>query len=560
MCVSPISCYQYNAASMITNILLESGTNLAYSYDELDRVVSETSVSSVTSVVAYSYDEVGNRLTKTKDDGTTVSYQYANGCNRLTGWTAASTNDFATCLASEISGSVSEIIGTNSGLGQCYVSNSLTGVSAIPSISGTNFSLAASLLPLAAGYNQIVAAIGDAAGNAGYATNTVLIQVITNASYGFSAAGCITNITYSGPGVSETLGLTWNSQYQLAEMTTNGVSAERYGFDPFGRRVWTAQGTTTNFHVYDGVHCIADLNATGGLIRTYTFGPGVDNLLALTVHTGTAAKTYFALSDHLGSVHAMVDESGTIVESYRFDAWGRVLGVYNGSGNTLTESAIGNRILWQGREYSWKTGLYYFRARWYDPITGRWMSNDPIGISGGLNQYCFCGNNPVNFTDPMGLQDLGSLPAAFGITGDPSAWALQVWAETQNDVRTPNDLWRKSEGIGRDETLYDASIRLETQYMGGHGPYGGGYAHSVFFGLLRREYGRIPAWWCVAGYNTIFERNWYLWNYSDPTSPGDREADWVGFALANRYSDLPMYEAALLVYPQPVNRPTKRCQ
>jgi RHS repeat-associated protein len=86
-----------------------------------------------------------------------------------------------------------------------------------------------------------------------------------------------------------------------------------------------------------------------------------------------------------------------------YDAWGRILGVYDGTGNPLTESAVGNNILWQGREYSWKTGLYYFRARWYDPITGRWVSNDPIGISGGLNQYVFCGNNPVNFTDPFGL-------------------------------------------------------------------------------------------------------------------------------------------------------------
>ena len=69
----------------------------------------------------------------------------------------------------------------------------------------------------------------------------------------------------------------------------------------------------------------------------------------------------------------------------------------------LTESAIGNRILWQGREYSWSTGLCYFRARWYDPINWRWLSNDPIGISGGLNQYVFCANNPVSSRDRFGL-------------------------------------------------------------------------------------------------------------------------------------------------------------
>ena len=57
----------------------------------------------------------------------------------------------------------------------------------------------------------------------------------------------------------------------------------------------------------------------------------------------------------------------------------------------------------QGREYSWTTGFYYFRARWYDPVTGRWLSPDPIGISGGLNQYVFVDNNPVNERDPSGL-------------------------------------------------------------------------------------------------------------------------------------------------------------
>jgi RHS repeat-associated protein len=103
----------------------------------------------------------------------------------------------------------------------------------------------------------------------------------------------------------------------------------------------------------------------------------------------------------LNSVLALVDENGAEVESYEYDAWGRTA-VLDADGNPLSESAIGNRYLFQGREYDSATGLYYFRARWYDPVSGRWLSKDPIGISGGLNLYAFCGNNPVNFTDPMG--------------------------------------------------------------------------------------------------------------------------------------------------------------
>jgi RHS repeat-associated protein len=98
-------------------------------------------------------------------------------------------------------------------------------------------------------------------------------------------------------------------------------------------------------------------------------------------------KTYYAIRDHQNTVWALVDGSGVVIESYDYDAWGRVLSVRDGDGTELARSAIGNRFLFQGREYSWTTGLYYFRARWYDPITGRWLSNDPIGISGGLNQY-----------------------------------------------------------------------------------------------------------------------------------------------------------------------------
>jgi RHS repeat-associated protein len=76
----------------------------------------------------------------------------------------------------------------------------------------------------------------------------------------------------------------------------------------------------------------------------------------------------------------------------------------------IPASAYGNRYLFQGREYDYTTQLYHFRARWYDPETGRWLSNDPIGISGGLNLYAFCANNPVCFVDPMGWAHFGKRP------------------------------------------------------------------------------------------------------------------------------------------------------
>ncbi|MBA4388267.1 MAG: hypothetical protein C0404_09825 [Verrucomicrobia bacterium] len=118
------------------------------------------------------------------------------------------------------------------------------------------------------------------------------------------------------------------------------------------------------------------MNRTGALIRAYVYG-GLDFPLAMINYTGGVAQTYFYLTDHQGTVRGIVNEAGNLVESYRLDAWGRVLGVYNGQGTLLSRSAIGNRLIFQGREYSWVSGLYYFRQRWLDPNYGRFISKDP---------------------------------------------------------------------------------------------------------------------------------------------------------------------------------------
>ncbi|MBQ7189263.1 MAG: RHS repeat-associated core domain-containing protein [Kiritimatiellae bacterium] len=74
----------------------------------------------------------------------------------------------------------------------------------------------------------------------------------------------------------------------------------------------------------------------------------------------------------------------------------------NVTSQPLSFPASQPRFTWQGREYSYATGLYNFRARWYDPAADRWLSKDPIGLEGGLNLYEAFGNNPVCFRDPEG--------------------------------------------------------------------------------------------------------------------------------------------------------------
>jgi RHS repeat-associated protein len=211
-------------------------------------------------------------------------------------------------------------------------------------------------------------------------------------------AGNITNMVRGGV----TLALSWNTQGQLTSVSTNGVFAESYAYDPLGRRSSTTGGGGTICHIYDGAQCVVDVSSAGTPLRSYTWGQGLDNLLAVTVFSTGATNTYYAVKDHLGSVQALVDAQGQIVESYACDVWGNTT-IRASDLSPLTSSQFGNRFMFQGREYSTATGFYNFRARWYAPTIGRWLSKDPIGLEGGLNLYVFCGNDPVNFTDPMGL-------------------------------------------------------------------------------------------------------------------------------------------------------------
>jgi RHS repeat-associated protein len=349
---------------------------------------------------------VGRRTAKSTAE---FDVNYANGDgDRLARWNVSRTN-----LAVSVAGYASEPIGTNAQIGMGQVYNSAG--SATPTISGTNFT--ATLQAEALGTQTVVVLISDVAGNVGVTTNRHVLTAYTTGAYSGDAAGCVTQIVYQGPLCEQNRVLAWDAEYRLTSVKTNGATAETHTYDPYGRRISTtdADGAVTRY-LNDGAHVLADLDATGGVLRTYFYGPNVDELLAMTVHTGVVAQTYYAIRDHQNTIWAWVNTNGAVVESYDFAAWGRVLAVTDGNGNALGGSAIGNRYLFQGREYSWATGLYYFRARWYDSVTGRWLSTDPIGINGGLNQYVAFGNNPVNFVDPLGLWELSiGVADAFGI-------------------------------------------------------------------------------------------------------------------------------------------------
>jgi RHS repeat-associated protein len=117
----------------------------------------------------------------------------------------------------------------------------------------------------------------------------------------------------------------------------------------------------------------------------------------LTVTQGT--NTYYYHKDGLGSVVNLTDAPGNAVKSYTYKSFGEI---YSETGSIVQP------FTFTGREYDPESGLYFYRARYYDPRAGRFLTKDPIGFGGGdVNLYRYIQNSPVNQIDPLGLWGLG---------------------------------------------------------------------------------------------------------------------------------------------------------
>lgn len=136
-----------------------------------------------------------------------------------------------------------------------------------------------------------------------------------------------------------------------------------------------------------------------------------------SVSTEGLYRILWPLSDQLGTVRDLIDSDGTRLEHRVYDSFGKLLlededfsGSTGGSvgmpsgGGTNTD-AIDSLFGYAGREWDKDVKLQFNRARWYDPATGRWISQDPIGFAAGdANLYRYVGNSPTNATDPSGLE------------------------------------------------------------------------------------------------------------------------------------------------------------
>jgi RHS repeat-associated protein len=183
---------------------------------------------------------------------------------------------------------------------------------------------------------------------------------------------------------------TWDFENRLTQAVVPGTGTVAFKYDPFGRRIYKSSPSFTGIFVYDGDDLIETLGPGGTVVSHYTQGQKIDEPLA---ELRSGGSSYYE-ADGLGSVTSLSSSTDTLANTYTYDSFGNV---------TNSTGTLRNPFQYTGREFDQETGINYYRARYYDPASGRFLGEDPIWFLGGINFYPYVRNNPISRIDPLGL-------------------------------------------------------------------------------------------------------------------------------------------------------------
>ena len=367
--------YTYDSANRVTQIVDSLSGTINYSYDDLDRLASETTPQGI---VNYTHDAANRRTSMTVGGQPAVNYTYDNA-NRLT---QVSQGSASVVMAYDAAGRRTSLTLPN-------------GV-----VTEYTYDLASQLTSLT--YKRSGNVLGnltyeyDAAGRrvsfGGSFAYTVSPQPFSSATYNAANRQLTSRgqtLSYDLNGNLESDGTntyTWDARGRLASISGPNSTAT-FQYDALGRRISkTVNGVTTAF-LYDGFKVVQEQSVSLG--NANLLNGGIDEVFA----RHDAGGSWSPLRDVLGSYISLSDSAGTLTGEYAYEPFGDF------AANSTANST--NSTHYTGREND-GTGLQFNRARYYSPALQRFISEDPIGMRGGLNLYAYAGNNPLGFSDPFG--------------------------------------------------------------------------------------------------------------------------------------------------------------
>lgn len=391
--------YAYNLRGLLTTLTYPGNTTVTRGYDSAGRLTSVADWLNHTTTFAYDADS--NLTTETYANGILGTFAFdaadrmSSTVDSLSGTQFLSLTYHRDADGQLTQGSATQQYGydttnrvnswTNSGASTTY------GYDAADEITGITGSASTTM-----GY--------DVAGQVGTFVTTSGGNTTQNLSYSYDAQGNRTQVSDNLAHTSTTFG------YDQANRLKSYGSSASYQYDGNGLRASkVVSGTTTNYawDISGSLPLMILANNTD-----WIYGPG-GVVLEEIVPTNTV---YYYHQDQLGSTRKVTDSTGTVVRSYTFDPWGNV---------SSTSGTLSTPFQFAGEYTDMESGLFYLRARYYDPVTGQLTSLDPA-LAITRAPYVYVGDSPLDATDPTGQ--------SAGCAGNVCETSLQKsWRPTSPD-------------------------------------------------------------------------------------------------------------------------------
>lgn len=386
--------FEYNNAGLRTRRTGHDGFVLHYAYDAAGRLVRLSDSANVEHI-RYTYDTVGRLSREDKGNGTYTTYAYDSAGRLLSLVNAAPGNT------------------VQSRFDYTYaVSGNRTSMTTLDGKTSYDYDATGQLIGVTYPDGHRVTYIYDAAGNrisvtdngvsTAYTTNKLNQYTgVGNDVYTYDADGNMTTKTDA----TGTTSYAYDAENRLIRVSTPVSGTWQYTYDALGNRVAVDHDGAVTRYLHDPIGLVdvaAEYGGGDALVARYVHGIG---LIARVDAAGDPAYYGF---DGTGHTRQLSSVGGNAINNYDYDPYGIVLRV--------TES-IPNPFQYVGRlgVIAERNGLQFMRARYYDNKSGRFLHEDPLNLTGGLNLYSYTSNSPINFIDPFGLVDVGGFFGGLGL-------------------------------------------------------------------------------------------------------------------------------------------------
>jgi RHS repeat-associated protein len=370
--------YTYDAASNRTGFTDPENGASTYVYDTLNRLSTITPPTAISNGnFGFSYDALSRRTQMTRPNGVNTNYTYDNLSHLLSvlhqnGGVTIDGASYTVDNAGNRTAKTDQLANVTSNYGYDAIYELLS------TMQGANTTESYTYDPVG---NRLTSL------GASYTNNTSNeLTAKTGVTYTYDNNGnTLTSVTGSN-----TTSYAWDYENRLTGVTLPGSGGTvSFKYDPFGRRIYKSSSTAISIFAYDGVNLIEETNSSGVAQARYAQDLNIDEPLAML----RSSTTSYYSADGLGSVTSLTNSSGVNAQTYTYDSFGKP---------TNSTGSITNPFQYTARESDTETGIYYYRARYYDSSSGRFISEDPVRFKSGLNFFRYVDNNPVDYIDPSG--------------------------------------------------------------------------------------------------------------------------------------------------------------